>query len=122
MTNEFDDKKTPLRGWGQEKYCLTLDLADNPDLIHEYEILHENVWIEIIEGIKSVGIVDMQIFRFKERMCMVVEVPENFDFEVQMQKLATHPRQQEWEQLMWKYQKELIKGEKWVKMQRIFKL
>lgn len=105
-----------------EKYCLTLDLADNLDLIREYETLHKNVWKDIIEGIKSVGIVDMQIFRFKERMCMLIEVPENFDFDTQMKKLATLPRQQEWEQLMWKFQKELIKGEKWVKMDRIFKL
>jgi L-rhamnose mutarotase len=104
------------------KYGLTLDLVDNPDLIHEYENLHKNVWKEILDGIKLVGIMDMQIFRWQTRLVMVIEVPENFDFELQMQKLATLPRQQEWEKLMWKYQKELIKGEKWVKMERVFKL
>ena len=105
-----------------EKLILTLELADNSDLIHEYENLHKNVWKEILEGIKSVGIVDMQIFRWQTRLVMLIEVDENFNFDLQMQKLAILPRQQQWEQLMWKFQKELIKGKKWVKMDQIFKL
>lgn len=105
-----------------ERFCFTLDLENDPTLINKYEEYHKNIWPEIKEGIKSVGIIDMQIFRFQERMCMIIEVPENYDFEMQMQKLSSLPFQQEWEQLMWKFQKELVKGEKWVKMNRIFKL
>lgn len=104
------------------RYCFTLDLNDNVILIQEYETYHLNVWSEIIEGIKSVGIVDMQIFRWETRMVMVVEVPEDFDLEAAFEKLATLPRQAEWENLMWKFQKELIRGEKWIKMDNIFNL
>ncbi len=105
-----------------EKYCFTLDLKNDELMIGEYIEIHLNVWAEILEGIRSVGILDMQIFRWETRMVMVVEVPEGFDLEGAFEKLATLPRQAEWENLMWKFQKELVKGEKWVKMHNIFSL
>lgn len=104
------------------RYCFTLDLNDNAILIQEYEACHLTVWSEIIVGIKSVGILDMQIFRWETRMVMTVDVPEGFDLDTAFAKLATMPRQDEWEALMWKFQKELVKGEKWVKMDNIFRL
>ncbi|WP_338396014.1 L-rhamnose mutarotase [Fulvitalea axinellae] len=106
-------------------YYQVLDLKDDPALIAEYEKYHEKLWPEITEGIKSVGILDMRIYRTGNRMMMVMEVPAGFDFDTQMAKLGTLPRQEEWEELMWKYQQPLpfaAKGQKWMPMEKIFEL
>lgn len=35
-----------------KKYCLGLDLIDDPILIAEYKEHHKNVWPEIIKALK----------------------------------------------------------------------
>ena len=53
-----------LMKWQQDKrYCLTLDLKDDPELIAEYEAYHQAVWTEVLQSIKESGIVDMEIYR-----------------------------------------------------------
>jgi L-rhamnose mutarotase len=52
-------------------------------------------------------------------------VDENFSFEAKDQADRENPRVREWEALMWKFQKALPQarpGEKWLLMERIFKL
>ncbi len=69
------------------RFCLTLDLKNEPKLIAEYKRHHEKIWPEITQSIKG--------------------------------------KVQEWEELMWKFQKPLPqakRGEKWLRMERIFKL
>lgn len=105
-----------------KRYCLALDLQNDEALIKEYEEYHKNVWGEILDGIKAVGILDMQIYRVENRMFMIIETSSDFDYDVQMEKLSKLPRQEEWEKLMWKFQKDIISGQKWVVMNRIFKL
>jgi L-rhamnose mutarotase len=108
-----------------KRYCMALDLKNDSTLIKEYIEQHKAVWPEIIAGIKEVGISDMQIYRIGTRMFMIIDVPEDFDFETQMAKLGTLPRQAEWEEFMWKYQEPLpyaTKGEKWMPMEKIFQL
>lgn len=110
-----------------KKYCLTLDLKNDPLLIEEYKHWHkpENIWKEIVEGIKQIGIIDMEIFLHDTRMFMIMETPENFDWEDQMKKLSELPRQQEWEDFMSKFQQALPdtpEGEKWQMMNKIFDL
>ena len=41
-----------------KRYCQTLDLKDNPELISEYKLNHsrEKIWPEIIEGIIKTAI------------------------------------------------------------------
>lgn len=41
-----------------KRYVRTLDLRDDPKLIEEYRKRHrkENVWPEVMEGIRKVGI------------------------------------------------------------------
>ena len=41
-----------------KRYCQTLDLRDNPELIAEYRRRHskEHIWKEVMEGIRQVGI------------------------------------------------------------------
>jgi L-rhamnose mutarotase len=56
---------------------------------------------------------------------MVMEVSEDFSFESKAEADRTDPRVQEWEALMWRFQQplpEAAPGEKWIRMERIFKL
>jgi L-rhamnose mutarotase len=109
----------------QKKYCLALDLKDDPQLIAEYERYHRNIWPEITKSIRDAGITDMEIYRTGNRLFMIMEVNEGFDFEKKAQMDADDPKVQAWEELMWKFQQPLPwakEGEKWVLMDRIFKL
>ena len=107
------------------RFCLTLDLKDDPRLIVEYKRYHEQIWPEIAESIKDSGIRDMEIYLLGTRMCMVMEVDETFSFEAKAEADRRNPKVQEWENLMWKFQQALPQaqpGEKWMLMERIFKL
>lgn len=107
------------------RFCLTLDLKDDPALIAEYKRYHEKVWPEITRSIKDSGIVDMEIYLHGTRLFMIMEVDESFSFEAKAEADRLNPKVQEWETLMWKYQQKLPQakpGEKWMLMDCIFKL
>ena len=107
------------------KYCLTLDLKDDPALIAEYEEYHKSIWPEIHQSITGSGITNMEIYRFDTRLFMIMETDDTFSFEKKGAADAANPKVQEWENLMWKYQQPLknaLKGEKWVLMNKIFQL
>jgi L-rhamnose mutarotase len=108
-----------------KRYCLALDLKNDPQLIREYEEHHRAVWREIIQSIKDSGIINMEIYRFETRLFMIMEVNETFRFEKKQQADLNNAKVQEWEQLMWKFQQPLqgsAEGEKWRLMDKIFEL
>ena len=108
-----------------KRFCLALDLKDDPALIKEYEWYHANVWPEIKSSIIDAGIVDMGIYRTGNRLFMIIEAQEDFSFEKKAALDATNERVLEWETLMWKFQQPLQwakQGEKWVMMNKIFSL
>jgi L-rhamnose mutarotase len=108
-----------------KRYCLTLDLKDDPELIREYEEHHKKVWPEIIRSIKEAGIENMEIYRQGTRLMMIMEVNDNFSFEKKRETDGQNVKVQEWEELMWKYQASVpgaAEGEKWVLMKKIFEL
>jgi len=107
------------------KYCLALDLKDDPQLIKEYERYHKNVWPEIIKSIKDSGIEVLDIYRAGNRLFMIIEANDNFSFEKKAAMDAANSKVQEWEELMWKFQQALPwgkPGEKWILMNKIFEL
>lgn len=109
----------------KKKYCLALDLVDDPALIAEYEAYHQNVWPEIKKSILDAGISQMEIYRFTNRLFMIMEVTDGFNFAKKGAADAANLKVQEWEQLMWKYQQAIPgckPGEKWVLMDKIFSL
>ena len=108
-----------------KRYCLALDLKDDPKLIAEYEVHHKKVWPEILHSIQSSGIEDMEIYRLKNRLFMIMEVNDSFSFEKKSAADKSNPKVNEWETLMWKYQQALPgakPGEKWMLMDKIFEL
>lgn len=109
------------------RYCRTMDLKDNPELIAEYKRRHTQggIWPEIIEGIRACGILEMEIYLLGTRLFMIVETPDDFDWDKSMELLAQLPRQQEWEEFMsiFQYCKPgSTATEKWQMMERIFRL
>ncbi|MCX8524547.1 L-rhamnose mutarotase [Chryseobacterium formosus] len=108
-----------------KKYCLALDLVDDPELIAEYEKYHQNVWPEIKQSILDSDITNMEIYRVQNRLMMIIEADENFSFEAKNEADKSNPKVQEWEELMWKFQQQLPNSkaeEKWQLMDKIFSL
>ena len=110
-----------------KRYCQTLDLKDNPELIAEYRRRHSEgeAWSEILWGIREVGILEMEIYILDTRLFMIVEAPVDFDWDKQMSLLSTLPRQQEWEDYMSEFQQAApgaSSDEKWRMMERMFHL
>jgi L-rhamnose mutarotase len=107
------------------RYCLTLDLKDDPAVIAEYKRYHEKIWPEITRSIKKAGVESLEIYLLGTRMFMILEAGPGFSFEAKGEADRADPKVQEWEELMWKFQKPLPQarpGEKWLLMERIFKL
>lgn len=108
-----------------KRYCLALDLKDDPALIAEYERLHQQIRPEIEKSILDAGVTSMEIYRTGARMFMIMEVDDNFSFERKAAMDASNPKVQEWENFVWKFQEPLPgsnSGEKWILMKNIFDL
>lgn len=105
------------------RFCLALDLKDNPALIAEYRRYHENVWPEVLESLRTSGIVHAEIHQLGTRMVMVLDVVPEFSFEAKAASDAANPVVQRWEELMWTYQQALPgtpAAEKWRLMEKIW--
>lgn len=116
-----------MKEYGQpvKRYVQTMNLKDDPALIAEYRKRHskEHQWKEIRDGIRQVGILEMDIYLLGTTLVMIVETPLDFDWDSAMARLATLPRQQEWEDYMSIFQqcaKGQTSNEKWKMMDRIF--
>lgn len=110
-----------------KRYCRTLELRGNADLIAEYRRRHEegHVWPEVLQGIREVGILEMEIYITGTRLFMIVETHLDFDWDEAMSRLAVLPRQQEWEDYMSLFQQSgpgATSSEKWQPMERMFHL
>ncbi len=107
------------------RYCLALDLKDDPRLIAEYEAYHKAIWPEIRKSITDAGILEMEIYRVANRLFMIMETEAGFSFAKKNEMDLANPKVQQWEELMWRYQQALPvaqEGEKWVLMEKIFTL
>ena len=110
-----------------KRYCQTMDLRDNAELIRKYKEAHDrdHFWDEIKQGIRSVGILEMEIYILGTRLFMIVETPLDFDWDSAMARLATLPRQEEWEAYVAQFQQcneNATSDEKWRMMERMFYL
>ena len=103
------------------------DMKDDPALIEKYKAYHADgtVWPEITESITSSGITNMEIFLAGNRLFMIMTTTDDYDGAAKAAADASSPKVQEWETLMDTFQQRLPfaqDGEKWVEMERIFKL
>ena len=110
-----------------KRYCKTLELKNDPQLIIEYKKVHApgNTWPEITQGMHEVGIIDMEIYLLGNRLFMIMDTVPDFDHDRAMDQLAGKPRQSEWEAYVSRFQQtsaEATADEKWQLMERIYKL
>lgn len=108
-----------------KRYCLALDLKDDPEIIEKYVDHHKKVSEEIISSIKDADVQVMDIYLTGNRLFMIMEVGESFSFEEKAKMDASNEKVQEWEGLMGTLQQTLPwakPSEKWVLMEKIFSL
>lgn len=110
-----------------KRFVQTLTLNSNEEARREYIKWHspEHNWKEIRNGIREVGIIEMEIYILGNTLVMIVDAPEDFDWGKAMARLATLPRQAEWEAFVSQFQgcnANATSDEKWQMMQRIFYL
>lgn len=110
-----------------KRYCKVLQLQPDKALIKKYIEVHkpENIWPEVSEGIRSVGILDMEIYLQGNMAFMIMDTVVDFDHDKAMKKLAGLPRQKEWEEYVSQFQQAGSKAdtpEKWEVVERIFEL
>ncbi|HSF46061.1 MAG TPA: L-rhamnose mutarotase [Chitinophagaceae bacterium] len=107
------------------RYCLTVDLKDDPALIQQYEDYHRKVWPEILQSLTDSGILSMEIYRLRTRMFMIIETTDDFSFEKKSGMDLANPKVQEWEKLMSQFQQALPWEKpddpwKWKLMEKVF--
>ena len=107
------------------RWVQTMDLRDDPALIAEYRKRHSQgeIWPEILQGIRDCGLYEMEIYILGTRLVMICEGPEDLNWDEAMQKMASGPRQTEWEAFMSIFQKcgqNERSDEKWKMMERMF--
>lgn len=102
-----------------------LELVNNKDMIDAYIREHSCVWPEVQAGIREVGIIDMQIYALENRLFMIMDTVDEFDWVQDNARLATLPRQAEWEAYMARFQgadPNAPSTDKWKLMTKIFEL
>lgn len=108
-----------------QRFCLMLDLRNDPRLIEEYIEHHRNVWPEIKQSIRDTGVLDMQIYHAQGRLFMILDAGSEFTFERKARMDRDNPMVMKWEQLMARFQQvEAAEDptQRWKPMQRIFQL
>lgn len=127
MDNKNNGYLTKQYPFPTKRYCQTMDLKNDPELIKEYRKCHsaEEHWPVIRKGIREVGILEMDIYLVANHLCMIVETPLDFEWESAMEKLSTLPQQAEWEEFVSRFQcaeHDMTSSEKWQLLDRIFYL
>lgn len=110
-----------------KRYCKTLKLEDNQELIEQYKQVHAPgaVWPEVTQSMRDIGIIDMEIYLLGNQLFMIMDTVSDFDHDAAMSELANKPRQAEWEAYVSQFQQTsetATADEKWQLMERIYKL
>lgn len=110
-----------------KRYVQVLDLEGDSSLIAQYRKAHdkEHFWREIGDGIRQVGILEMEIYIYDNHLVMIVDAPVDFDWDSAMERLAHLPRQAEWESHVAQFQgcaPDATSDEKWHMAERMFHL
>ena len=110
-----------------KRFVQTLTLNSDEEARREYIKWHseEYNWKEIRDGIREVGILEMEIYILGNLLVMIVDAPADFNWNEAMARLATLPRQAEWEAFVSQFQgcsANATSDEKWKMMERMFYL
>jgi L-rhamnose mutarotase len=108
------------------RHVMTVDLKDDPRGIAAYRRHHRNIWPEVRDSLRRVGVLRMDIYQLGRRLVMVMDTKEGLDLKRSFAAhAASHPRCAEWEELMKTFQQAppgAPRGRLWTPMQSIFHL
>lgn len=125
----MSEKGYPVRQYNVpvKRYCQFMEISDCQELIRKYRECHDekHSWKEIRNGIKNVGIFEMELYIIGNKVVMIVETPLDFNWDEAMERLAGLPRQAEWESFVAAMQgcdPNATSDQKWQLMERMFYL
>lgn len=110
-----------------KRFCKTLTLKDDSSLIEGYKKVHspDEMWPEITQGMREVGILNMEIHIWGTELFMIMDTVPDFDHEKAMKELAIKPRQSEWEAYVSRFQNtstDATADDKWQVMECIYEM
>lgn len=108
-----------------KSFAQALDLRDDPESIAEYKQWHENVWPEVLQALRGIGITEMKIFLIGNRLFMYAEAPDDFDPAVAYQDYTSTQRARDWDERMRAYQQRVpwaADADWWTPMELVFDL
>jgi L-rhamnose mutarotase len=105
------------------RQVLAIDLRDD-SVVETYRDYHRRVWPEVLESMRTSGVIDMQIYLLGTRLVMIAELEDGSDLRSALAtRMASNPRVAEWERLMMSLQRPAPgagQGEWWTAMERVF--
>jgi L-rhamnose mutarotase len=108
------------------RHVFTVNLKNDPAAIDAYRRHHRDVWPEVVESLRSVGVQRMDIHLLGRRAVMIVEMTDGLDYRSAFTAhAASSPRVVEWEALMKSLQEpvpEAPAGEWWASMEPVFRM
>ena len=107
-------------------FMYTINLKDNPEIINSYKKYHENIWPEVEESLKNIGIINMRIYLLGTRMVNLIETIDDFDPARDLARYAeNNPIVEKWDRMMAEFQHrvpEARDGEWWALMEKVYEL
>jgi L-rhamnose mutarotase len=105
------------------RQVLAIDLKDD-SVVETYREYHRRVWPEVLESLRTSGVIDMQIYLLGRRLVMVADLKDGADLRRAFEtRIASHPRVAEWEKLMMSLQQPAPgagPGDWWTAMEPVF--
>ena len=105
------------------RQVLAIDLKDEA-VVETYREHHRRVWPEVLDSLRTSGVIDMQIYLLGRRLVMVADLQDGGDLRRAFEtRIASHPRVAEWERLMMSLQQPApgaAVGEWWTAMEPVF--
>jgi L-rhamnose mutarotase len=105
------------------RQVLALDLKDD-SVVQTYREHHQRVWPEVLESLRTSGVIDMHIYILGRRLVMVADIEDGADLRRAFEtRIASHPRVAEWERLMMSLQQPApgaAPGDWWTAMEPVF--
>lgn len=106
-----------------QTFVLICDLKDEPEAIEAYVACHREVSPEILDSIRMAGILEMSIYRWKNRLTMLIKTTNEFSFDKKAKLDLANSKVQEWERFVGQFQTNLPgtpPNWRWALMERIF--
>ncbi len=109
-----------------KSYGQALDLKNDPEIVAKYKEYHRNVWPEVVESLKEIGITAMKIYLSGNHLFMYFEAVDEFDPARDFQGYTEqNPRADEWNTLMSTYQEKVPEAgpdDWWAPMELVYDL